>query len=74
MELGNLNSKTLLPSSDLISTSSLAPKATGFYQKRITQNDCLKDIVVRSNETTKAAIPAWIMREWANKFDMIFTN
>ena len=48
--------------------------AKDFYQKRITQNDCLKDIVVRSNETTKAAIPAWIMREWANKFDMIFTN
>ena len=46
--------------------------AKDFYQKRITQNDCLKDIVVRSNETTKAAIPAWIMREWANKFDMIF--
>ena len=46
--------------------------AKDFYQKRITQKDCLKDIVVRSNETTKAAIPAWIMREWANKFDMIF--
>ena len=43
-----------------------------YYQQRITQNDCLKDIVVRSNETTKAAIPAWIMREWANKFNMTF--
>ena len=43
-----------------------------YYQNRITQNDCLKDIVVRSNETTKAAIPAWIMREWANKFNMTF--
>ena len=48
--------------------------AKNFYQKRIIQKDCLKDIVVRSNETTKAAIPAWIMREWANKFNMTFEN
>ena len=43
-----------------------------YYQQRIAQNDCLKDIVVRSNETTKAAIPAWIMREWAHTFKMTF--
>jgi asparagine synthetase B (glutamine-hydrolysing) len=41
-----------------------------YYQQRITQDDCLKNIVVRSNETTKAAIPAWIMRDWARCFNM----
>ena len=43
-----------------------------YYQKRMLQKDCLKDIVVRSNELQKSAIPAWIMREWANKFNMSF--
>ena len=42
--------------------------------KRINQSDCLKDIVVRQNETTKSAIPAWILRDWANKFNMTFEN
>ena len=45
-----------------------------YYQKRINQQDCLKDIVVRQNETTKSAIPAWILRDWANKFNMTFKN
>ena len=44
--------------------------AKSYYQKRMLQNDCLKNIVVRQNETTKSAIPAWILRDWANKFDM----
>ena len=44
--------------------------AKSCYQKRMLQNDCLKNIVVRQNETTKSAIPAWILRDWANKFDM----
>ena len=48
--------------------------AKDYYQKQINQDDCLKNVVVRSNETTKAAIPAWIMREWANKFNMNFTS
>jgi asparagine synthase (glutamine-hydrolysing) len=41
-----------------------------YYQKRITEQDCLKDVVPRSNETTKAAIPAWILRDWARCFKM----
>ena len=45
-----------------------------YYQSRIKIQDCLSDIVVRSNETTKAAIPAWIMREWSNKFNMQFES
>ena len=45
-----------------------------YYQSRINIQDCLSDIVVRSNETTKAAIPAWIMREWSNKFNMQFES
>ena len=45
-----------------------------FYQKRIMQDDCLKDVVLRNNETQKSAIPAWIMREWANKFNMNFDS
>ena len=48
--------------------------AKEFYQKRIEQNDCLKDIVLRNNESQKSAIPAWIMREWANKFNMSFES
>jgi asparagine synthase (glutamine-hydrolysing) len=40
------------------------------YQERINRQDCLKDIVVRQNETQKSAIPAWILRDWANKFNM----
>ena len=44
--------------------------AKNFYQNKINQNDCLKNIVVRQNETTKSAIPAWILRDWANKFAM----
>jgi len=46
--------------------------AKDFYQKRIVRNDCLKDVVVRNNETQKSAIPAWIMRDWANKFTMTY--
>ena len=45
-----------------------------YYQKRINQQDCLKNIVVRENELQKSAIPAWIIREWANKFNMTFEN
>ena len=41
-----------------------------YYQKKINEIDCLKDIVPRSNETTKAAIPAWILRDWARCFNM----
>jgi len=41
-----------------------------YYQKRITEQDCLKNVVPRSNETTKAAIPAWILRDWARCFKM----
>ena len=41
-----------------------------YYQKKINEVDCLKDIVPRSNETTKAAIPAWILRDWARCFNM----
>ncbi len=48
--------------------------AKDYYHKRINQSDCLKDIVVRQNETTKSAIPAWILRDWANKFNMTFKN
>ena len=43
-----------------------------FYQKQINRKDCLQDIVLRNNETQKSAIPAWIMRDWANKFNMSF--
>ena len=50
------------------------PVAKEFYQKRITQEDCLKSIVIRSNELQKSAIPAWILREWANKFCMSNKN
>ena len=45
-----------------------------FYQDQIARKDCLKDIVLRNNETQKSAIPAWIMRDWANKFDMNFES
>mgnify|MGYP001156782305 CR=1 FL=1 len=48
--------------------------AKDYYQKRINQQDCLKDIVIRQNETSKSAIPAWILRDWANKFNMTFEN
>jgi asparagine synthetase B (glutamine-hydrolysing) len=48
--------------------------AKDYYNERINQSDCLKDIVVRQNETTKSAIPAWILRDWANKFNMTFKN
>ena len=44
--------------------------AKSYYQKRMSQDNCLKNIVMRQNETTKSAIPAWILRDWANKFDM----
>ena len=43
-----------------------------FYQKQINRKDCLQDVVLRNNETQKSAIPAWIMRDWANKFNMTF--
>ena len=45
-----------------------------FYQDQIARKDCLKDIVLRNNETQKSAIPAWIMRDWANKFGMNFES
>ena len=44
--------------------------AKSYYQKRMSQDNCLKNIVMRQNETTKSAIPAWILRDWANKFKM----
>jgi len=47
-------------------------QAKEYYQKRIAQHDCLKNVVLRSNELHKSAIPAWIMREWANIFKMSF--
>jgi len=46
--------------------------AKDFYQTRIVRDDCLKNVVVRNNETQKSAIPAWIMRDWANKFSMTY--
>jgi len=48
--------------------------AKDFYQTRIVRDDCLKTVVVRNNETQKSAIPAWIMRDWANKFNMTYRS
>ncbi len=46
--------------------------AKKYYEKRMKQSNCLEKIVIRQNETTKSAIPAWILRDWANKFNMEF--
>jgi asparagine synthetase B (glutamine-hydrolysing) len=45
-----------------------------FYQKQINRQDCLSSVIMRNNETQKSAIPAWIMRDWANKFNMNFKS
>ena len=69
-----LTKRTLRINPSGIIIVSVAAISCAYYQKRINQQDCLKDIVVRQNETTKSAIPAWILRDWANKFNMTFEN